>query len=104
MEDRENQKRPLLQKIKAGEWNKELFEEVKQYVLHSRKGEPCIFNDLRKVLSAKQYEEFDYQYCLAGRPQDKAVILSIRAEKRKEECQKLLEKKKELLNELMNRY
>lgn len=78
-------------------WTPELFERCRNNTLVS----PCIFNQIRNVLTPYQYQRFDDSYCLHGRPEQKEMIISIRNERRtnqrKNKEVELLEKKKQLL-------
>ena len=58
-------------------WTPELFERCRNNTLVS----PCIFNQIRKVLSADQYQRFDDVYCLHGRPEQKGMIQYFRRER-----------------------
>ena len=67
-------------------WTSELFERCRNNTLVS----PCIFNQIRKVLSTDQYQRFDDAYCLHGRPEQKGTIISIRNERRTKQRQELM--------------
>ena len=101
------ERRRIVDRVKSEEWGADLFEAVQHECL--RVSERCIFNDLFQELSQDQYAQFDFKYSTFFRPQDKGLILWLRAEhstnggdieawtKRKRE---LLLKKKELLEKL----
>lgn len=78
-------------------WTPELFDRCRNNMLVG----PCIFNQIRAVLSPEQYQRFDDAYCLSGRPEQKEMIISIRNERRTKQRNnrevELLEKKKQLL-------
>lgn len=78
-------------------WTPKLFERCRNNTLVS----PCVFNQIRKVLSADQYQRFDDAYCLHGRPDQKKLIDMIRRERREEQRKskkvELLKKKRQLL-------
>ena len=84
-------------------WTSELFERCRNNTLVS----PCIFNQIRKVLSADQYQRFDDAYCLHGRPEQKKLIDMIRRERRKEQRKskemELLKKRKQLLKQKLQK-
>ena len=66
-------------------WNPELYERIKRNLANSPRWETCIFNRIRKVLSEEDYENFDFAYCVSGRPQDAEVILFTRKERKQKE-------------------
>ena len=51
-------------------WTSELFERCKNSILVG----PCIFNQIRKVLTPEQYQAFDDAYCFYLRPEQKGVV------------------------------
>ena len=99
-----NERQEIIERVKSGQWNHNLFEAVRKECL--KLYEPCIFNVLRKILPSEQYDDFDFQCSIDARPQDKNLLLRLKAErltkggdidawtKRKKE---LLLKKKKLL-------
>lgn len=56
-------------------WTSKLFEEYKRACIEMK---PCIFNELRKILPEKEYEEFDFQYCshkkMEGTKEDESKV------------------------------
>lgn len=64
-------------------WTPELFDRCRNNMLVG----PCIFNQIRAVLSPEQYQRFDDAYCLSGRPEQKEMIISIRNERREKQRQ-----------------
>ena len=73
-------------------WGAKLFE---RYAVACIERSPCIFNELRKTLPEKDYEEFDLEYCEYFRPGQKEVTEYIKRERREEDWKerKLLLKK-----------
>ena len=57
-------------------WTPELFKRCRENTLVS----PCIHNQIRKVLTAEQYQRFDDAYCFSGRPEQKQIVEAIRKE------------------------
>ena len=78
-------------------WTPELFDRCRNNMLVG----PCIFNQIRAVLSPEQYQRFDDAYCLSGRPEQEKLIDMIRRERREEQRKnkkvELLKKKRQLL-------
>lgn len=63
-------------------WSAKLFELYRAACIERT---PCIFNELRKTLPEKDYEEFDLEYCEFFRSGQKEVTEYIKRERREED-------------------
>lgn len=75
-------------------WTPELFERCKSSTLVG----PCIFNQIRKVLTPEQYQAFDDAYCFYLRPDQKGVVDYIRKIQKEGNGEEWKSREVELLN------
>lgn len=78
-------------------WGIDLF---KQYQEACIQFTPCIFNELRKILSKEEYRAFDLEYCEYFRPGTKEREKNIEELHRKEEMEKWKQKSKADLHQM----
>lgn len=71
-------------------WTPELFQQYQQACIMM---EPCIFNELRKILPEKKYKAFDLAYCEYIRPGQKEVVRHIEELHRKESAKQWEQKR-----------
>ena len=72
----------LLQLARIREsWTEELFKQYQQACIEM---DPCIFNELRKILPEEEYKEFDLAYCEYIQPGQKGVVEYLEKLHRKE--------------------
>lgn len=75
-------------------WTEELFKQYQQACIEM---DPCIFNELRKILPEEEYKEFDLAYCEYIQPGQKGVVEYLEKLHRKETAKQWQQRKEELL-------
>lgn len=65
----------ILEIVRSWNWTPELFERCKNSILV----DPCIFNQIRKVLTTSEYEQFDRMYCEYVNPGVEKMVDTIKS-------------------------